>query len=524
MELSIDQQMTTSISSSNDDGVASVKDQIIDMICNNPDLPALGTSISSVIQITSSDESTLQLANLILSDVSLTQKTLRLANSACFRKSSGHAVTSISKAIQLLGLDTIKACALAMMLIEGMPKNHAKYVRYELELALSASLIGQKLSKRSAFPNTEEIAIVALFKNMGSLLVAVFDEKLYRETMALVTNGTHNKTQASLHTIGCSFDTLTEIAMQEWQIPNNIINAIMLLPSKTLVTPKNRQEWMQQAAEFSESAALLVLQTSTSNEVITEDTLLKQFGATLHLDQTQLDTLIVNVTNETRELNNLARLSPQHNNKNRSTDMDSKIATTDGLLLLPKHPSGKPYDAVEQLKIGVQNIAEITASTQYEINELVLKVLNVLYSSLGFHFATICLKDTKTNQFRARDSLGNDRTKIQKKFVFTDNSSDDIFNLALKRNIDLSISNTADPKMYDKLPRWHKKNLPNTKSFIILPLVINEETLGFIYADRQKIAPEDFSSDEMKLIKALKKQILTAFSSQSFPHESRDAQ
>lgn len=301
MELLIDPQATTCISSSNNNGLTSVKDQLVDMICNSPDLPALGASISNVIHIqttSSTDESTQQLANLILADVSLTQKILRLANSVSFRKSSGHEISSITKAIPLLGLDTIKACALAIMLIEGIPENHAKHVRYELDLALSASLIGRKLAKRSAFSNTEEIAIVALFKNMGSLLVAVFDEKLYRETMALVTNGTHNKTQASLQTIGCSFDTLTEIAMHEWQIPNNIINAMRLLPSKTLVVPKNRQEWMQQAIEFSESAALLALQTNTQNKVIAEDTLLKQFGATLHLDQTQLDTLLVNVTNK----------------------------------------------------------------------------------------------------------------------------------------------------------------------------------------------------------------------------------
>lgn len=513
MELLIDQQATTDISSSNNKNVTPIKDQLIDMICNNPDLPALGTSISSVIQITSAaDEPTQQLADLILSDVSLTQKILRLANSVSFRKSSGQAVTSISKAIQLLGLDTVKSCALAMILIEGIPENHAEFVRYELELALSASLIGRKLAKRSAFPNTEEIAIVALFKNMGSLLVAAFDEKLYRETMALVTNGGHNKTQASLHTIGCSFESLTEIAMREWQIPNNIINAMKFMPSKTLVIPKNRQEWMQQATEFSESAALLILQTDASSREETEAILLNQFGATLHLDQDQFDTLIINVTNETRELSNLARLSPQHTNRDDSTNINGELAAEDSLAC-PKHPSGKPYDAVEQLKQGVEDIAEMTASTQYEINDLVLKVLDVLYHSLDFHFTTICLKDTQTNQFKARNSLGKDKTNIQKKFIFTNNSSHDLFNLAITRNIDLSIANTDDPKTHDMLPPWHKRSLSKTKSFMILPLVIKEKPLGFIYADRLNVAPEGFSSDEMRLIKALKKQVITAFSS-----------
>lgn len=122
MELT-NQHVTTSISSFCNERGVPIKDQLIDMICNNPDLPALGTSIFSVLQISSSaNEPTQELTDLILSDVSLTQKILRLANSASFRKSPSHAVTSISRAVQLLGLDTIKACALAMMLIEGIPK------------------------------------------------------------------------------------------------------------------------------------------------------------------------------------------------------------------------------------------------------------------------------------------------------------------------------------------------------------------------------------------------------------------
>ena len=86
------------------------KDRIIEMICNNPDLPTLGSSLSSIVQLSSSDdESTEQLANLILADVSLTQKIIRLSNSVTFRGSSNQIVTNISRAVQLLGLDTIKA-------------------------------------------------------------------------------------------------------------------------------------------------------------------------------------------------------------------------------------------------------------------------------------------------------------------------------------------------------------------------------------------------------------------------------
>ena len=74
----------------------SVKDRLLNFIGNNPDLPTLGNSIGSIVQLSSSDDqSTDQLANLILADVALTQKILRLANTVTFRGTSNQVVTSI---------------------------------------------------------------------------------------------------------------------------------------------------------------------------------------------------------------------------------------------------------------------------------------------------------------------------------------------------------------------------------------------------------------------------------------------
>ena len=46
------------------------------------------------------------------------------------------------------------------------------------------------------------------------------------------------------------------------------------------------------------------------------------------------------------------------------------------------------------------------ASGQGKVNEVVLAVLETLYSSMGFRFATVCLRDSRTGQYRARLSFG----------------------------------------------------------------------------------------------------------------------
>lgn len=512
------QELSTDTLSYEKNESMTIKEQLIDMICNNPNLPTLGGSITCIVQISSSvDESTQELANLILLDVSLTQKILRLSNSATFRSSSSQDVTNISKAIQLLGLDTVKACTLAMILVNGMPQSHAESVRIELALSLSASLIGRNLAKRSAFPNAEEVAIAALFKNMGRLLVAAFDDALYRKTMKLVKDGTHTHAQASWETIGCTFDELTKMAMKEWSIPDSIVKAMQLMPSKKLAAPKNRQEWMQQVTEFSDTAACLALQTDqATDDSLTED-LLNRFGTTLNLGETQLESIITDAAKETRELSNNAQLELPPNKKNNPEDdlFDGLLFDTedaDSAHLSKPHPSGKPRNSLDQLLTGVESLTKMVASKECKINELMLQVLETLYGSMGFHFATICLKDIKTNQYKARYSLGKNSATIQKNFIFPDTSSDNLFSLAFQKNLDLSISDATDQKICGSLPRWHRQLLPQTKSFIILPLIIKGKPIGLFYADRQKKAPEGISSDEMKLIKTLKWFILSKLS------------
>lgn len=484
------------------------KDRIIEMICNNPDLPTLGSSLSSIVQLSSSDdESTEQLANLILADVSLTQKIIRLSNSVTFRGSSNQIVTNISRAVQLLGLDTIKACASAMVLVEGMPGKHKLYVRKELMLALSASLIGRQLAKRSYFPHAEEVAIAAMFKNMGRILLAACDHDLYKETMNLVKQGTHTQAQASLQTLGCSFDLLTEIAMRTWSIPEPIINAMKLLPAKTLKPPKNRKEWMQQVAEFSESSAQIMYQQEESNENSMEEALLKRFGTALNLDRVELDVLIEQAAQETRALSKQAYMQmPTRTSESGST----KANGTGDNLPVESHPSGKPFNSLEQLSTKTRDVATLIATQNYKINELVLLVLEILYTSLGFNFASMSLKDIKTNQYRARHSLGSNNTELQPHFIFPETEASNIFNLSLKRNVDLTIADSRDAKIQSLLPSWYQQLFPSTRSFVILPLVIEDKPIGFFYLDRHQEAPEGFSPDEMKIIKTLKQLVLTA--------------
>lgn len=497
-------------------------ERFLKKICASSDLPALGSAVARVVQLTSSDDEAVHnLTQFVLSDVALTQKILRLSNTAVYRTvSGGKPVTTISRAIFLLGFDTIKTSALAMLLVEGLADaKHAHSVRRELAQALYASVIGRELARRSHYQGAEEAAIAALFKNFGHLLVASHDHALYSEIAALVVSGSCTPGRASTQVLGCSFDLLSETVLQEWGFPDSIIRALAPTAPRTLKPSQNRQEWMQQVAMFSAEAARLVPGVSKDgdNGALCQP-LLARFGAAFALDQAKLDKLFSNVAQEIKTLVDsmdlalpvpIVAAAPA---ELKGLPSELLMVQLDAGTQQPdaRHPSGKPVNARDLLLAGVQDVTQMMASGRCKTNELILLVLETIYRSMGFRFAAVCLKDPKSGQFRTRIALGELHAARQSGFAFARSSSRDLFQLALDNDADLMISDATTRKIRDLIPDWHRTLLPDARSFIVLPLVLQKVPLGLFYADRAQLAPEGVPSDEAALIKTLKGQVLAA--------------
>jgi HD-like signal output (HDOD) protein len=517
------------------------RDRLLRKIAAEADLPALGSSVARVVQLASSDDDSVrELAHFLLSDVALTQKILRLSNTVCYRTASGVPVTTISRAIFLLGFDTVKTSALAMLLVEGMKGKHAASVRTELGFALSASVIGREMARHSPFRDAEEAAVAALFKNMGRLLVAAHDHRLYAEIAALSEGGSVSPLQASMQVLGCSFDMLAESVLHEWQIPDTIISALSPLPQGMLKTARNRQEWLQQVAAFSTATAALIPTMTQPGEDAASRALLTRFGSALNLDTVRLTELLATVAQETRVLTENADMlfAPEVADTDDESDVAvgetgdaqadaASAAQVEDASGLPMelfmigapddaqdgcHPSGKPLRAREMLLAGVQDVTEMMASGRCKTNDLILLALETLYRSMGFRFATVCLRDVKTNQFRARIALGKDSARLQEGFAFVASNQRDLFNLAMQNDADLMIADASSARIAPLIPAWHRNLMPEASSFIVLPLVVQKVPFGFFYADRTCPAAEGVPPDETALIKTLKGQVIAALS------------
>ena len=337
--------------------------------------------------------------------------------------------------------------------------------------------------------------------------------------------------------LGVSYDALAEAVLQEWKIPDQIVQALVQLPLGPQKAPKSRQEWLRLVAGFSAEAAKLIPRMGEPEVEEASDALLVRFGPALGLDLEKMSQLFATVADEINTLAESMNLMPPSAasapaqqrprlDQTQRVQLEMDVDSGNGLPAIlqaatlespieqseARYPSGKPMNARDLLLAGVQDVTQMRASGRCRVNELILLALETLYRSMGFRFAVVCLKDMKTNRYRSRLALGEDHLNRQAGFNFPITPTRDIFHLAMGNDADLMIADGTVSKVHDLMPIWHRVLLPDARSFIILPLVLQKVQLGLFYADRVRCAPEGVPGDETALIKALKAQVLAALS------------
>jgi HD-like signal output (HDOD) protein len=92
------------------------------------DFPTLGASVSRIQAMSEAEnESLSRLCDEILKDVALTQKLLRVVNTAYYRRAGSDSISTVSRAVTLIGVAGIRNLALSLMLVEHMQdKQHAQ--------------------------------------------------------------------------------------------------------------------------------------------------------------------------------------------------------------------------------------------------------------------------------------------------------------------------------------------------------------------------------------------------------------
>ncbi|MEJ2214951.1 MAG: HDOD domain-containing protein [Gammaproteobacteria bacterium] len=191
------------------------------------DFPALAGSIRAINQLKSnSKEDAEKLAALIVNDFALTNKILKVVNSAYYGSFSGK-ISTISRAIVVLGVDQVRALAASLIFFEHM-SNQAVAVKLKRLMASSLfrAIFSEQISEQAKIENTEEAFLCSMFYQLGQALVAYYLPDEDQDIERMRARGEKTETEITLQVMGVTFEEVGAFIARQWNFPTTIVNNI----------------------------------------------------------------------------------------------------------------------------------------------------------------------------------------------------------------------------------------------------------------------------------------------------------
>jgi serine/threonine protein kinase len=501
------------------------------------DFPALSDSVSAINKLTAAEgESVNSLSNTILKDFALTNKILRLVNSAYYRQAGGGNISTVSRAVIVLGFDTIRNIAITVLLFEHLQdKANARELK---ETFLRANLAGLLARESCHHPllrrQGEEAFICALFHGLGRLLAKYYFPEEIEEIEKLTEFKKLSENAASAQVLGISFEELGIGIAKNWGFPHSIVSSMRRLSPEEVRKPNTLEEALRVVAGLANEMCDLLAETPPEQRGKVMGKMTHRFSASLQMTDRQMQDgtrkavdeltqfaaiLHVNlkqspfarhaaalVGGDTQEIE--AALTPQ------KAPGDALADTLLGdAMLADVHPgeteAGTPEDAQSVLSAGIQDISNSLVD-DFTLNDILRIILETMYRAMGFRRVLLALRDPRTGQMTGRFGLGPDVAELTKQFHFPLSTQvNDVFLLATGRGLDIIITDIDDPKIADKVPKWYRERIP-AKTFVLFPLTMKGRPVALIYCDRDKAGSISIPEKELTLLKTLRNQALLA--------------
>jgi HD-like signal output (HDOD) protein len=485
------------------------------------DFPAMSHSVARIQGMAGSDtESVAAVTREILKDVALSNKLLRIVNSAFYAR--GHRIATVSRAVSLVGLNTIRNMALGLVLLEHMQdKVHADLLTDEFLRALMAASIARELCP--ADREGEECFIGALFQDLGRLLAMLYfpDETVKALGLIDASGGSLSEHSASNRVLGVSFEAQGLGVAKMWDLPEDIRRYMRKPAGDPPRSPSDfpmRLRWTVVAAN---EMADTLLRRQGAERSAQLQTVCRRFTRAIDITADEMEQAAVRARVKLVEMvraMNLrvvpgglaARLlqAPDPGDAPTGDTLQGALEST-----LSADGDGKTDDGNAVGDMLAAGISDITHAMMddYDLSDVVRMVLETMYRAMGFAHVVFCLRDPKADALTGRFGLGEHVDAIVKAFeVPLGAASRDLFHAVCMRGSDTMIGDATTPRVSDRLPQWYRATAP-APAFLLLPLMIKDKPFGLIYADFAEVRTLSLNEHELGQLRTLRNQAVMAF-------------
>lgn len=488
------------------------------------DFPALARTVSVINKIIRSDQqSAANLANTILKDFALTNKLLKMVNTASYQQFGGR-ISTVSRAVTILGFDTVRNIALSLMLFDKLQdKAQAAHLKDEVVASFFAGILARRLVPVLGVREMEEAFICAMLHGLGRLLVMFYFPEEYPEIEHRVQGG-EDEEQAAAAVLGLGFEEIGVGIARAWNFPDKIVYSLRHNTLDAAPPPGGEEdEKLRQLAWMANDLCRVVRSTPPEEREQHLKPLLDMAGRYATVGREQLaqvvETAVTDLIREAAVLNLDLLQSPFFLQVSAWSEVGGKtlrefVASTREIAA-PGTTAGEETLAVVQeapdslaiLSAGIQDITN-TLVSDYRINDVLHIILETMYRALGFSRILLCAVDPQQHAMVGRFGLGRDANRLAAQFRFPLAYAPDLFHQALQAD-HLVAPDIDAPEISERIPDWYRRLVP-AQGILLLPIVVNKKPLGLIYADWDRGQTLELTPKELGLLKTLRNEAVLA--------------
>ncbi|MBI5097899.1 MAG: HDOD domain-containing protein [Nitrospirae bacterium] len=183
-----------------------------------PTLPGIITKLSSLAD--DGKVSVDEMARVVTSDQVLSAKVLKLVNSP-FYGFSGR-ISTVSKALILLGVNVVKSLAISSSIFDIMEKNIVGLWEHSLGAAVAANIIARELN----LPEREEISTAALLHDIGKVIIKLKLEEDYDHLVNVIKEKELPMIDCERELFNIDHAEIGEWLGKSWLLPEKLIEPI----------------------------------------------------------------------------------------------------------------------------------------------------------------------------------------------------------------------------------------------------------------------------------------------------------
>ncbi|MXN77978.1 HDOD domain-containing protein [Burkholderia sp. 4701] len=466
------------------------------------DFPLLSESLRATMAAMKNDDLDFTaLVRVVLSDFALTQKVLRLANSAMYLAFGGN-ITTVTRALMVLGMDAVGHLVVGLKLVDHFHQSTPRRIDAKLELnrALLSGCVARKLTEHADLRAGEEAVVCTLMRQVGKLLVVCYLDSEWDRIRRRAAELHGDEATACVDVLGVGFDEIGLEAAARWRLPD-VIRAGMADDDRLASladdgddtsrdttdddSPASEVHWLRAVSRCSTDVANALAMPASPQRDARIASLAQHYGTAL---DTEPDALVAMA-----EL-----LAREEASDTVMREIVELRANADAIA----RAQGEPEACLEA------GLADLRAlPSEHVLTPVLALASESLLAGLAFT-RTVMFVRHDDGTFAARLGFGADVDAALGQLRFDERFEPDVFHLAITNSVGIFIEQAREPKMVKRLPKWYLDAFDDAHAFVLLPVRVGGSTVALLYGDWAGAQPaRKITQQEMAVLNEMAREL-----------------